>query len=126
MRIKKNLAWVYYIIDKKPNLDVNKTGKWMYFFSDRTFVEAICKTAIKEGIVEECKHSNKEDGVSCFYLNDDDIEGHRRVIAFFIKNGLIQKRKTEIYTTFPSNMIARLLLMSMGMIIILKSNSRIL
>ena len=93
MRIKKNLAWVYYIIDKKPNLDVNKTGKWMYFFSDRTFIEAICKTAIKEGIVEECKHSNKEDGVSCFYLNDDDIEGHRRVITFFIKNGLTQKKK---------------------------------
>ena len=35
----------------------------------------------------------EDDGVSCFYLNDDDLEGHRRVIEFFIKNDLIRKSK---------------------------------
>lgn len=63
------------------------------FFGDRQFVEKICREAIEQNIVEECKHSNADDGVSCFYLNDDDLEGHRRVIEFFIKNDLIRKTK---------------------------------
>lgn len=65
----------------------------MYFFADRSFVENVCKAAIEEGIVEECKHSNASEGVSCFYLNDDDVEGHKRIIGFFIRNGLIRKTK---------------------------------
>lgn len=93
MRVIKNPAWVYYLTDEDPDFDGNKVGKWMYFFGDRTFIEGICKTAIEEEIIKECKHSNDSEGVSCFYLNDDDIEGHRRVIEFFIKNGLIRKTK---------------------------------
>lgn len=93
MRVIKNPAWVFYLSDTDPQFDESKVGKWMYFFGDRPFVEGICKIAIEEGIVEECKHSNADEGVSCFYLNDDDIEGHRRVIEFFIKNGLIRKTK---------------------------------
>ena len=93
MRVIKNPAWVYYLTDKDPDFDNSKVGKWMYFFGDRAFVENVCEAAIEEGIVEECKHSNDNEGVSCFYLNDDDIEGHRRVIEFFIKNGLICKTK---------------------------------
>lgn len=92
MRVVKNPAWVFYLADKDPDFDENKVGKWMYFFADRSFVEDVCKAAIKEGIVEECKHSNASEGVSCFYLNDDDLEGHRRVIEFFIKNDLIRKK----------------------------------
>lgn len=57
MRVIKNPAWVYYITDKDPDFDENKVGKWMYFFADRSFVEGVCKAAIKEGIVDECKHS---------------------------------------------------------------------
>ncbi len=87
------MAWVYYFTDRDPHFDKDKVGKWMYFFSDRSFVENICKAAIEERIVEECKHRNNNEGVSCFYLNDDDIEGHRRVIGFFIRNGLIPKTK---------------------------------
>ena len=76
----------------------------MYFFGDRTFVESVCKAAIEEGIVEECKHNNNNEGVSCFYLNDDDIEGHRRVIEFFIKNDLIRKTKTGKLYNISFNM----------------------
>ena len=93
MRVIKNPAWVYYLADTDPHFDETKVGKWMYFFGDRQLVEKICREAIEQNIVEECKHSNADDGVSCFYLNDDDLEGHRRVIEFFIKNDLIRKTK---------------------------------
>lgn len=93
MRVVKNPAWVYYLADTDPHFDETKVGKWMYFFGDRQFVEKICREAIEQNIVEECKRSNADDGVSCFYLNDDDLEGHRRVIEFFIKNDLIRKTK---------------------------------
>lgn len=93
MRVIKNPAWVYYLADTDPHFDETKVGKWMYFFGDRQFVEKICREAIEQNIVEECKHSNADDGVSCFYLNDDYLEGHRRVIEFFIKNDLIRKTK---------------------------------
>lgn len=93
MRVIKNPAWVYYLADTDPHFDETKVGKWMYFFGDRQFVEKICREAIEQNIVEECKHSNADDGVSCFYLNDDDLEVHRRVIEFFIKNDLIRKTK---------------------------------
>ena len=93
MRVIKKPAWVYYLADTDPHFDETKVGKWMYFFGDRQFVEKICREAIEQNIVEECKHSNADDGVSCFYLNDDDLEGHRRVIEFFIKNDLIRKTK---------------------------------
>lgn len=93
MRVVKNPAWVYYLADTDPHFDETKVGKWMYFFGDRQFVEKICREAIEQNIVEECKHSNADDGVSCFYLNDDDLEGYRRVIEFFIKNDLIRKTK---------------------------------
>lgn len=96
----------------------------MYFFADRLFMEDVCKAAIEEGIVEECKHSNASEGVSCFYLNDDDVEGHRRVIGFFIRNGLIRKTKKASCTTYHSNMIRRRLLVNMVKIIIPTSNWR--
>lgn len=93
MRIKENPFWIYYLGDNDPSLDNKKCGKWMYFFNDRAFIQDICSRAIGEDIVEECKHSNAEDGVACFYLNDDDIIRHKRVINFFISNDLIRKTK---------------------------------
>ena len=84
---------MYYPSDVDTHFDEVKVGKWMYFFGDRQFVEKICREEIEQNIVEECKHSNADDGVSCFYLNDDDIDGHRRVIEFFVKNDLIRKTK---------------------------------
>ena len=93
MQIIKQFGWVYYVGETADQLDEHKCGKWMYFFGDRQFVEKICREAIEQNIVEECKHRNADDGVSCFYLNDDDLEGHRRVIEFFIKNDLIRKTK---------------------------------
>lgn len=48
----------------------------------------------------ECKHSSFESviengrGVACFYLNLDDVEAHRRVVAFMLEHGLVRKTKS--------------------------------
>lgn len=93
MKIKKNEIWIYYIGDTSK-LDSHKCGKWMYFFSEIDFVRDVCKRAVEDDIVVEAKHSNKEDGVACFYLNNDDLEGHKKIISFFLENNLIQKTKS--------------------------------
>ena len=98
MKIIERETWVYYINEEKVNeLNTRKVGKWMYFFSERNRAEKLCKDAVEDGIVIESKHSNASEGVSCFYLNVDDYESHKRVIEFFIKNDMIQKTKTNKY-----------------------------
>lgn len=97
MKIIENDFWVFYVGDNVSELKPNKCGKWMYFFSDMSFVADICKKAVEQGVVREAKHSNAESGVSCFYLNYDEIENHKKVISFFIENGLIRQTKTGKY-----------------------------
>ena len=74
--------------NEKATFDDNKVGKWMYFFSGkegRDFAEKKCKEAVETSIVREAKRSDSTDtGVACFYLNIDDLEGHKRIISFFI------------------------------------------
>lgn len=74
-----------------------KCGKWMFYFGDIAFAESICRKAVLEDVVAECKHTAAEvfdgSGVGCFYLNEDDIAAHHRVLAFMMANGLIRKRK---------------------------------
>ena len=92
MKIVKQHGWVFY----KGNdieLDSRKVGKWMYFFNDRKFVERICTEAVEQGVVVESKHSDNNEGVACFYLNCDDLEGHKRVISYFLENNLIRRTK---------------------------------
>lgn len=85
--------WIFYL-GENIGIDRNKCGKWMYFFDNKEFVSKICENAIKMNIVNEAKHNNEEKGVSCFYLNVDDIEGHKKVISYFIENNLIQRTKS--------------------------------
>lgn len=92
-KIIRQFGWVYYVSKDAENLDRHKCGKWMYFFDDKEFVEKICKEAVKKGIVAESKHSDATEGVSCFYLNCDDMEAHKRNIQFFLDNNLIRKTK---------------------------------
>ena len=94
MRIIENPVWVYCLADEEPCFDESKVGKWMYFFEDESHAKEICKTAIEQSVVAECKYKKCNGGLACFYLNDDDMEGHRRVIRFFLENGLIRKTKS--------------------------------
>lgn len=71
----------------------NKLGKWMYFYNNKEFVAKMCEEAVKNHVVKEAKHEDAEKGVACFYLNYDDIDGHKRVITYFLENNLIQKTK---------------------------------
>lgn len=85
--------WIYYIDDEIPRFNPDKCGKWMYFYRDFD-ASPICEKAIQEHVVKECKHSNAFDGVCCFYLEDDDIDTHKKVIQYFIDNNLIRRTKT--------------------------------
>ncbi len=95
-------GWYWYLSGQENKLDTEKCGKWMYFFSDQEFAQNICAKAIEEGVCYECKCSDLDmtlqpTGVICFYLNGDDIDNHRRVIEFMMRNDLISKTKTGRY-----------------------------
>lgn len=94
-------GWIFYLSGKEKSLDRNKCGKWMHFFNNKEFAAHICEEAIVQNICAESKHTDAETGVCCFYLNFDDIEGHKRVIKFFIENDLIRKTKTGKLYNIP-------------------------
>ena len=94
MRVVSQGGWIYYIEKTSIQLEDDRCGKWMYFFSDKEFVSHLCLEAVNNGIVSEAKHSDQSNGVACFYLNGDDFEGHKRVIGFFLDHNLIRKTKT--------------------------------
>lgn len=96
------MGWFWFLSGEEKKLNKEKCGKWMYFFDDQDFAISICEKAINEGVCYECKCSDLEEcekmgvktGVACFYLNGGDIENHKRVINFMLKNDLIKKTKT--------------------------------
>lgn len=97
--MERVLGWCIYFTDKAKLLQRDKCGKWMCFFSDQKFAMNICDKAIKEEVCYECKCTDMkatghESGVICFYVNSDDIEGHRKIIQFMLNNELIRKTKT--------------------------------
>lgn len=87
-------GWVFYIGEDVNKLDAMKCGKWMYFFNDIAHASEICKKAVMENACAEVKHSYSNEGVCCFYVNRDDVETHKKVISFFLKNNLIKRTKT--------------------------------
>lgn len=94
MNVVKHSGYVYYF-DDTSSLKKYLVGKWMYFFNDKEFVSKICEKAIAEKIVVESKHSDSDEGVACFYININDFEAHKRVLAFFLDNKLIKHTKKE-------------------------------
>ena len=106
-----NEYWIYYFSTDKYTYDENKVGKWMYFFN-RTkmdYVDAVCKEAIETGTIKSCKYTNflspeRNDiatGVACFYLYIDDIEGHKKILNFFLTHKLIPKMKGGLLKNIP-------------------------
>lgn len=106
LKIGKNMFWVFYISDN-VSLEPEKTGKWMYFFNgdaDIDYISKLCSDAVEQGIVDKAKHTNpdtlglnphgtSDSGVCCFYLNYDDIEGHKRILTYFLENQMIKRTK---------------------------------
>lgn len=99
MKVFSIQGWVVYCSDNfKKSLDERKCGKWMFFFGgdgsdNKKYVREICEKAIEETIILNCKHSDDQSGVACFYLEVDDLESHKAVLNFFIRNHLIRKTK---------------------------------
>lgn len=108
MKTLTNLDWIYYVGNTSELIE-DKVGKWMYFFKesdDINYIKKLCADAVEQGIVQEAKHTNPnsigltphgttDSGVCCFYLNCDDIEGHKKILSYFIKNNMIRKTKTS-------------------------------
>ena len=97
--MKKFGGWCWFLSGQESLLIEDKCGKWMIFFDNQEFAENICQKAIDENACYECKCTDMEStgtptGVICFYLNGDDIENHKRIIEFMIRNNLIRKTKT--------------------------------
>lgn len=99
MKMIKLPGWRYYLDEvNHDSLDVNKAGKWMFFYRGpeaQKFAEDKCRLAVEQNIVCEAKVSdNPVEGVSCYYLSYDDIAGHKRVIQYFLENNMINRTKT--------------------------------
>ncbi len=102
MKIVEDFYWIYYSTEDYI-YDEDKTGKWMLFFDKNTDIDQvihICKSAIEEKAIKNCKHSNPisydlhpygDSCVVCFYLCFDDIEAHKRIIQFLQKHNLLKK-----------------------------------
>lgn len=99
----KTLPWIYYYsedyTDNKTSYD--SVGKWMYFFKSNIISDVIniCQQAIEDSACESCKHTNVEEtglptGVICFYCDGFNINAHKNILNFMLKNNLIQKTKT--------------------------------
>lgn len=95
-------GWTYFS-ELDAQLDPEKGGKWMYFFADYDQTLQLCEQAVANQILEQCKLTSREalvqkgSGVACFYLNIDNIEGHKKVIDYFKRNNMIQKKKNGNY-----------------------------
>ncbi len=95
MKIINEPGWIKYVSEGSGTpLDPAKSGKWMYFFTKKDQPAQICTKAIEDGLVMEAKHNDRPVGIICFYLNADDIAGHKAVITFMQENNLIKKTKT--------------------------------
>ena len=101
-RVTWVIKWFYYRSKNIPETEDTKNfGKWMFFFDkEKKGKETIelCKKAVKEGVVEVCKHTecliDKEGtGVCCFYCDKDDMSSHKRILKFFLDNNLIPLTK---------------------------------
>ena len=95
-------GWCWYFSGEEDKLDLEKCGKWMFFFQNQKMAMDICEKAMKEHVCYECKCTDMdvqqvETGVLCFYLNGDDVGNHKRVIRFMMENNLIRKTKTGKY-----------------------------
>ena len=100
MEVIKMNGWRYFVSEKADELDKYRCGKWMLFFSNQEFAMRICREAVEKDIVSEAKCSDIPGKTysSIFYLNIDDIEGHRKILQFFLDNDLIRKTtKGKLY-----------------------------
>ena len=99
MKLIKLPGWHYYVDElNHETLKTDNVGKWMFFYKGtegHKYAEEKCQKAVEQGIVYEAKVSdNILEGVSCYYLNLDDITRHKAVIQYFLDNNMINKTKS--------------------------------
>lgn len=99
MKVGRFDNWFWYMADEEPEFDESKCGKWMFFFADQEFAQRMCMRAIEQEACQECKCTDMESsgeprGVTCFYIEGDDLEAHKSVLSFMLENNLIRRTKT--------------------------------
>ncbi len=98
MEIYEDETWRFFYMDKGIDLEPDKVGKWMYFYSGpdgREFAEERCIEAVENGIVKQAKVSKTNiKGVACFYLEYDDEDGHEAIIEYLLDYDMVRKTKT--------------------------------
>lgn len=91
---KENIAWVFYLKDE--NVKIPNCGKWMYFFSfeNLEYTDKLVQKAVLTHVVDEAKRTaSGKTGVCCFYIDGNDKKAHKKILKFFLENGMIKKTK---------------------------------
>ena len=100
-----NDDWIWFLNEKtKGTLQPEHCGKWMHFFSseNRDYVDQVVAGAVLSGAVAVAKYTGpliletfgQPSGVCCFYLNDNDNQGHIRILSYMMEHDLIRKTKS--------------------------------
>jgi len=84
-------GWHYYLGKRRKKLN-SFSGKWMYFFNNKRKIRKLCRKAILDGVVCECKHSMAREGVACFYVSATDLVGQINIIDFMLSNEMIKHK----------------------------------
>lgn len=104
VRIADN-DFIWFLNKKTKNtLQPEHCGKWMHFFASKNcdYVDQAVGGAVLCGAVAAAKYSGPlflksfgtQSGMCCFYLNDNDTQGHIRILSYMMEHGLIPKTKT--------------------------------
>ena len=93
--------WMLISVNPPPVFDPVHVGKWILAGIDADKAPALCVAAVLSGAVLEAKHMLLNDGIPipkggstticCFYLNGNDMEGHRKIIGFLKRHNYIRR-----------------------------------
>ena len=95
-------AWTHYFDkDKEYVFKEDQCGSWQYNFNasknQLNRVKKLCEEAVLNGVAVEVKFTNEDamflkgKGKCCFYCNGDDMDAHKKILAFFIDNNMVMK-----------------------------------
>lgn len=97
-------GWIFYCDKKYKHTNEPLNGKWMYFLKEdqtQDFANNLCKEIINSKTTSICKVTDlekknpifKSHGVIIIYNVLTDIEKHKKILKFMLKNNLIPIRK---------------------------------
>lgn len=88
-----NSAYMFYVHKSALQLDVvdKSSGKWIVNAGNSERAARICLSAAMGGVVKEAKHTKDGRGLCFFYVDSQDIIGHKKIIALLLSQKLVPK-----------------------------------